>query len=301
MMKKILILVNRTLSNKNSFHSGLKQKLSGKAVTDIAHFEDITLDIEQNKIAIMVGGVSIDEYNLVYFRRAGREFIWLAATIAVYLESKGIEFFDSTYREVGPTGAKLTSLLKLGIFGLPVIPTFFCYKGNIVSHTDEIINKFGLPLVAKDLYSQRGLGVFLIKEKNDIANLVAKNPGRKFMFQKFIDKKEEFRTLVLENKIGSFERKTSTDPDEFRNNVSLGAKEEFIDFNKTPAGVRDISIMSAKVLKIEIAGVDIVIDKSGKIWVLEVNRGPGFTYLSDESPEMNSIAEFFAKKISELK
>jgi RimK family alpha-L-glutamate ligase len=300
-MKKILILVNQTPSNKNSFYAGLKERLEGTAQVDISYFEDVSIDIEQKNITVLIRGVNIKEYDLVYFRRAGKKFLWLAATMAVYLESCGIKYFDSTYKEVGPTGAKLTSLLKLAINGLPVAPTFFCYKRNIVSKSDEIIAKLGLPMVAKDFYSQRGLGVFLIKQKQDIADLIEKNPDKKFMFQKFIDKKEEFRTLVLEDKIGSFERKTSTDPNEFRNNVSLGAKEEFMDHNDTPAEVRDVSIVSAKVLKIEIAGVDIVIDKSDKVWILEVNRGPGLTYLSDESPEMNSIAEFFARKISDLK
>ncbi len=300
-MKKILILVNRTITNINSFHAGLKEKLADVAAVDIAHFEDITLDIEQNNTTVLIDGINMDGYDLVYFRRAGQSFLWLAATIAVYLESRGIKYFDSTYKEVGPTGAKLTSLLKLGINGLPIIPTYFCFKGNIIANSDVIIAKFGLPLVAKDLYSQRGLGVFLIKEKKDISDLVQKNPDKKFMFQKFINKKEEFRTLVLEDKIGSFERKTSTDPNEFRNNVSLGAREDFIDIEKTPAEVRDVSIASAKVLKIEIAGVDIVIDKNDSVWVLEVNRGPGFTYLSKESPEMDSIAEFFARKIADLK
>ena len=300
-MKKILILVNRTLTNKNSFHAGLKEKLGGQAEIDIAHFEDIIISIEQDNTSVLIGEKDIRDYDITYFRRAGREFLWLAATVAAYLESAGKKYFDSTYKEVGPTGAKLTSLLKLAVNGMPVIPTFFCYKGNILQNSDLIISRFGLPLVMKDLYSQRGRGVFLINEKKDIESLVSASPDKKFMFQKFVDKKEEFRVLVLGETIGSFETKTSQDPKEFRNNVSLGAREDFIDIDKIPPEILNVSVASAKILKIEIAGVDVTIDRSGKVWILEVNRGPGFTYLSEESPEIASVAKFFLEELAKIK
>lgn len=300
-MKNILMLVNRTVNNKNSLYEGLIEKLPPDVKLDIAHFEDITIDIEEKNVSVFVGHINILDYDLVYFRRAGSKFIRLAATIAVYLESRGKKYFDSTYKEVGPVGAKLTALLKLSVAGLPVIPTFFCYRENILENADMIIEKFGLPIVAKDLFSQRGRGVFLIKEKKDFGGLLVKFPVKKFLFQKYISKKEEFRVLVLNDRIGSYERKTSTDPNEFRNNVSLGAKEDFMEICSISEEVKQISIKSAKVLKIEVAGVDITVDVNGKAWVLEVNRGPGFTYKSEESCEVANIADFFAEEVRKIK
>lgn len=299
-MKKILILVNKTLTNKNTFHAILKEKLAEKAVTDIAYFEDISMDIEQGNVTVYIGEKNITDYDLIYFRRAGREFLWLAATIAVYLDSVGKKYFDTTYKEVGPRGAKLTSLLKLAVNGIPMIPTFFCFKGNILSKADMIIEKFGLPVVVKDLYSQRGRGVFLITRKEDITDLIAKYPNTKFMFQKFVNKKEEFRVLVLGNGVGCYERKTSVDIAEFRNNVSLGATEEFLDEKTIPEEIKNLSVRSANILKIEIAGVDVVIDVNDKLWLLEVNRGPGLTYDDPKSPEMENIAKFFEEKLGEI-
>lgn len=300
-LKNILMLVNRTVTNKNSLYEGLIEKLPPDVKLDIAHFEDITIDIEEKNVSVFINHKVILEYDLVYFRRAGSEFIRLAATIAVYLESCGKKYFDSTYKEVGPVGAKLTALLKLSLAGLPVIPTFFCYRENILESADMIVEKFGLPIVAKDLFSQRGRGVFLIKEKKDFGELLARFPVKKFLFQKFINKKEEFRVLVLDDKIGSYERKTSLDPNEFRNNVSLGAKEDFMEICEISEEVKDISIKSAKTLKIEVAGVDVTVDVNNKIWVLEVNRGPGFTYKSAASCEVANIADFFAEEVRKLK
>jgi glutathione synthase/RimK-type ligase-like ATP-grasp enzyme len=121
------------------------------------------------------------------------------------------------------------------------------------------------------------------------------------MFQKFIDKSEEFRVLVLGDTIGSYERKTSTDPNEFRNNVSLGASEEFINMSEISEAVKYVSLKASKVLNIQVGGVDVVIDTQGKIWLLEVNRGPGFTYNSDKSPEMDSVADYFKRSLSKAK
>jgi len=297
-MKKILILVGRSKTNINTFHKELKKRIGDDASVDIAHFEDIIIDIEEKNTSIFSGKTNIADYDITYFRRAGAGFLWLAATIALYLESLGKTYFDSTYKEVGPTGTKLNSFVKLALSGLPIIPSIYCDKANILENCDMIIEKLGLPLVVKDLYSQRGLGVFLIKNKEDIKTLVAEKPHKKFMFQKFIDKREEFRVLVLGETIGSYERKTSTDPNEFRNNVSLGASEEFIDMSEISEAVKYISIKAAKVLNIQIGGVDVVIDAHDKIWLLEVNRGPGFTYNSDKSPEMDSVTEYFKTELA---
>ena len=165
----------------------------------------------------------------------------------------------------------------------------------------KIVEKFGLPLVAKDLYSQRGIGVHLVKTIKDFDDLVTRFPNNKFLFQKFIEKKEEFRVLVVGDQVGSYERKTSMDPNEFRNNVSLGAKEDFIDICEIAEDVKDISIKSSRILKIEIAGVDAAVDTNGKVWLLEVNRGPGFTYKAVKSREVASVADFFVRELTKNK
>jgi len=292
MSKKILILVNETVTNKNSFYDGIKKRLPAGADVEIAHFEDTFINIDGKSTSVLINGKEIKDYDLVYFRRAGSSFLWLAATIAIYLEKFHKKYIDTIYKSIGPAGTKLAGFLKLDLYGLPMIPSVYCNSARILGNSSLIVERLGLPLVAKDLYSQRGLGVSLIKKMDDFTKLLKASPGRKFMFQKYIEKKEEFRVLVLGNKIGSYERKTSQDPNEFRNNVSLGAREDFMDISEISDEVKNISIKAANLLKLEIAGVDVVIDKQGKAWLLEVNRGPGFTYNSLQSQEIENIAKF---------
>lgn len=296
-MKKILILgIGKKTGD---LQRGLVENLSADIVVDLARFEDVIIDIEQKNTSIFIGDKNILDYDLVYFRRAGKKFIWLAGTISIYLEKNGIKYFDSVYKNMGPIGTKLTSLVKLAVDDLPVVPSVYCYAENIVKNSEMLINKLGLPIVAKDLYSQRGMGVSLLKSKKDIKKLVMNFPGKKFMFQKFINKIDEFRVLVLGSGVGCFERKTANNPKEFRNNVSLGAREDFIEVEKTPKEIRDVSTTAAKSLGIEIAGVDVIIDVNNILWVLEVNRGPGFTYDSKDSPEIHNLARFFTAELKE--
>jgi D-alanine-D-alanine ligase-like ATP-grasp enzyme len=48
---------------------------------------------------------------------------------------------------------------------------------------------------------------------------------------------------------------------------------------------------------LQIAGVDIAEDQNtGKYYLIEVNRGPGFTYDTEVSPEMDQIAKFLKEE-----
>jgi len=96
-----------------------------------------------------------------------------------------------------------------------------------------------------------------------------------------------------------WEAKISTDPKEFRSNVALGAREEFYPLADLPPKMEEIAVKAAKTLNIQIAGVDLLEEKvTKKVWLLEVNRGPGFTYDTKISPEIKKIAAFFAKELN---
>lgn len=294
-MKKILIL--GIGKNTGTFLEEINEYLPENISADIAGFEDIIITVEENNVSIYVADKNILDYDIVYFRRAGKKHIWLAGTIALFLDKNNKKYFDTTYQNIGPSGSKLTSFTKFALAGLPVPTSIYCHWEKVQNSMELIIEKMGFPIIAKELYSQRGKGVFLIKTKEEFSIFIKEHCGQKIMFQKYIDKKEEFRVLVLGKEIGAFERKTAGDPSEFRNNVCLGAKEDFLEIDKIPNNLKEISIKAAKILKLEIAGVDIVIDKVGKVFLLEVNRGPGFTYNSKISPEIANLARFFLKNL----
>jgi len=298
-MKKLLILVGKIGPKKEMFAEHIAKKLPKEDKLVLARFSDLVFSIEGEKVEIIIEGTDykINEFDLVYFRRVGGTFLSLAGTLAIYLEKLKIKFFDTSFKNIGPAGDKLTSYLKSSLAGLPTIPAYFCWHTKIEEKKQEIIDKLGLPLVAKQLSSQRGKGVFLIKKIDDFKILNKDFSECEFLFQRFYPGKNEYRLLVLGEAIGSFERKIRTDPNEFRANLALGADEEYIEIKKIPEQMESIAIKAAQVLDIQIAGVDILVDKKGKMWLLEVNRGPGLTYDSQISPELDSLASFFNQEL----
>lgn len=299
-MKKILIFVDTLGPKKERFAEEIAKFLGKGKQLAMSRFTDLYFDIDPKNISIQVENKPITDFDLVYFRRAGDRFSVASATLALCLAQKGIKFIDTTWGDIGPLGSKFTSLVKLAIAGLPIFHTIFVQQTRIMDFGDQIIKTLGLPLIAKEVSTQRGKGVHKITAKADLADLKpVDSEGRtnQFLFQKFVEIKEEYRLLVLGNRVGVWERKIVTDPNEFRHNIALGAKEEFLDIKDLPPEFEKIAVAAAKALKLEIAGVDIAVEAgTGKLLLIEVNRGPGITYDTGVSPELHEIAEFLDRE-----
>jgi len=294
----LLILVDKIGQKKEFFTEYIARNLPKDNKVVLARFSDLIFTIEGEKIEINIDETDykIQDFDLVYFRRAGNIFLSLAGTLAICLDHFQIRFFDTAFKNIGPAGDKLTSYIKLSLAGLPTIPAYFCWHTKIGEKKEAIIDKLGLPLVAKQLSLQRGKGVFLIKKIDDFKLLNKDFPECEFLFQRFYSGKDEYRLLVLGEAIGSFEKKIKK-PGEFRANLALGAQEEVMDIKKMPKEMKDTAVEAAKALGIQIAGIDILVDKKNRIWLLEVNRGPGLTYDPQISPELDSLASFFKQEL----
>ncbi len=296
-MKKILLLVDKISRKKEALALGMQEYLKDKARVYLAKFSDITIEVNGRDIKIKTEGKNITDYSLVYFRRAGINYFTLAGTLGVCLKYLHIPFFDSAFAQIGPSGNKLTSQVYLAIAGLPTIPLFFCWPDKVLENVEYIVSKYGLPLIAKKTTSQRGLGVFMVNDKNDFERILATDPEGQFFFQKYCPAQKEYRLLVLGEKVKVWEAKIPTDPKEFRSNISLGGREEFYPLKDLPSKMEEIAVKAAKTLGIQVAGVDLLEEKkTGKIWLLEVNRGPGLTYDNEASSEIKELASFFLEE-----
>lgn len=300
MMKKILILVGVKGPKKETFVTDVASRIGKDIEVTLAEFSDLYFSVSDKNIYVEVNGTPITDFNLVYFRRAGGGFSIMAATLATCLKAKNIKFIDSSWGEIGPLGSKFTSLVKLSTLGLPIIKSIYVRQKQIDKYKERIVKELGLPLVAKELSMQKGKGVYKIDSIEGFAKLPAKALGgsdNQFLFQEYKNLGNEYRVLVLGRKVGVWEKKILMVEGEFRHNVSLGAKEEFLELDKIPADLAKIATDAAIRLNLQIAGVDVAVDNvSGKYHLIEVNRGPGFTYDTEVSPEMDQIAKFLREE-----
>lgn len=121
MSKKTLLLVDK-IGSKIEF---LAQKLDAT----IACFTDLFFDINGENVKVFVKRVDITEFGIVYIRRADHSHFSLAGSLARVLDKLGVKYFDRSFSEIGASGDKLTSYLKLSMADIPVPHTIFCMGG----------------------------------------------------------------------------------------------------------------------------------------------------------------------------
>lgn len=298
MKKKLLILVDKPGSKKEMLAGVISEYLQPRSEAVLGTFEELYFEIAGKQLALSFRQEDIRNFELVYFRRVGREYYPYAGAVAACLGFLGIKYLDrvfGSYGQLGATQDKLTSYIKLAAAGLPIIPSVFCFRSRIDEYRKIIIDRLGTPLVAKEITLQRGEGVFLARNRAEVRVPKRYKAEDQFLWQQFIRSEEEYRLLVLGGRVGVWERKTRTDPAEFRSNVALGAREEFLPLENLPTDLTQIAVRAAATLDFDIAGVDVMREKdTGNWWLVEVNRGPGLTYDRSVSPELDRMAAYIA-------
>ena len=132
-------------------------------------------------------------------------------------------------------------------------------------------------LVIKPLFGSQGQGVRLVE------NLPL--PGDKFVdgvfyLQSFVKATHDYRVFVVNNQaVAAMQRTGET----WLHNVAQGASCENILDKSAENDVLTIALQAALVLDITYCGVDVIKDKNGKLFVLEVNSIPAWRGLQSVS------------------
>lgn len=289
-MKKIVVI--KTKKTREASFDWLQKEMKNEVSFTIALWKDIWMEIGDGIKGVYWLNNAITEFDFVWLRNNHQRNVE-AKSLAKILAALKIKYVDDVW-EGEVTGNKLSDLITLSLANLPVISSLYIDKVQILNKQDKIKHFCGFPLVAKEVNSNRGTGVYLIRDFVDLQMLVKKAKSTdKFIFQKYVENTGDYRILVLGNKVGAWEKRIAPAGD-FRNNAAVGGREYFYPLAKLPVVMRRMSIQAARLLRLQIAGVDIVQDnQSGKYYILEVNRSPGFTHPDKGSPELPAVARYF--------
>ena len=169
----------------------------------------------------------------------------------------------------------LTSVF-LEKYKIPTPKTIICEDPHMALDAFE---ELGSDCVIKPLYGSKGIGITRINDRGFAENVIYSlgQLNEVFYLQEFIEhQNRDIRILVLGDKvIAGMYRVANT----WKTNIYAGARAEPIELTEE---LKDLAINSAKAVKTEIAGVDIVESERGLL-VLEVNSIPGFTGLQKVS------------------
>lgn len=170
---------------------------------------------------------------------------------------------------------KYLTTARISAAGLPVPETIVC------EHEDDALTAFeelGGDVVVKPLFGAEGRGIVRVSDP-DLALRTFRTLMRLnavLYLQRYIDHEGfDVRVLVLNGRIVGGIRRRS--PDDFRTNVSRSAIAELHEVTSTEA---DLALRAVETTGAYIAGVDLLYDRQGACYVIEVNAVPGWQAFS---------------------
>ena len=167
---------------------------------------------------------------------------------------------------------KLFSLQLLLKHGVSIPTTGFASSPMDTNDLIEMVD--GAPLIVKLLEGTQGRGVVLAETKKASESVINafKSLRANLLVQEFIKEAhgKDLRCFVIGNKVvASIQREAA--PGEFRANIHQGGTASVVKISREE---RALAIKAAKVLGLEVAGVDIIRSTKGPL-LLEVNSAPG--------------------------
>ena len=138
---------------------------------------------------------------------------------------------------------------------------------------DDVIAKLGLPLILKRVYGSLGLGVYLIKTKEELIEAYKEHCRAPILFQKYVGSSYgvSARVIIIDKKVvGGFIRYNKTD---FRSNYGDNASSRPL---KEGDKCFELASYIAKELDIEYAGIDFMFLESGEPILCEINSNAFF-------------------------
>ena len=167
---------------------------------------------------------------------------------------------------------KFDAYYKLASHGIPVPTSYLFFSlDNLLDSLDDL----EFPLISKPLYGNMGMGVALYENAQALHQIF--NPRKKFdkqpcLLQKFIPNDGDYRVLTAGEQILVTYYKIRK-KENVAANSRLGNKLVPIEID---AEIAEMALKAARLLEIEIAGVDVIEDKNtGQRYILEVNRARG--------------------------
>jgi ribosomal protein S6--L-glutamate ligase len=160
-------------------------------------------------------------------------------------------------------------LARKGV-GMPI--TGYANRADATQDLIEFVG--GAPLVVKVLSSTQGKGVLLAETEKAAESLINafRDLQTEFLVQEFIKDAggADIRCFVIGDKVIAAMQRTAKEG-EFRSNLHMGGSAKVI---KLKPQERALAVRAAKVMGLDLAGVDIVRSGHGPL-VLEVNSSPG--------------------------
>jgi len=142
------------------------------------------------------------------------------------------------------------------------------------------------PLVLRPKHHAQGKNLFVTNGLTETLNVVRERPdlfAGGWYASELIDKVSEYRVYVVSGRVATVARKTPGDPSAVAWNVAQGGRFDVVPWGEWPMeGVR-VALEAFQHSGLDFSGVDVMLDASGRAYVIELNSAPSLPLLSDGS------------------
>ena len=245
---------------------------------------------KERRDSILIDGKAVPLPDCVfpYFNHVDHSYFALA--IVRQLERLGVHVFNGA-ATIETVRDKLHTHQILAESGIDTPDTMLA---KFPVDIELIEREIGFPVVVKTLNGALGIGVFLLESQSafrDLMELVGEtNTNLQLIFQKFVSvsKGRDLRLFVVDGEVVAAMERRAQDGG-FKANYSSGAT---VHSFEPDAEAIDIAVRTAKVLDIQIGGIDLLFKEGGGYTICEANTFPGFKGLEQASGE-NIPAKIF--------
>lgn len=133
-----------------------------------------------------------------------------------------------------------------------------------------------LPVIIRPERHAQGRKLYFCENKAEVQAAINKT-GPSYYISEFIDKVAEYRVFVLQGRAVWVAKKTPADAKAVAWNVAQGGRFDNVRWDEWPLKAVKTSIAAFNLTPLDFGGVDVMVDKDGECYVLEINSAPSQT------------------------
>ena len=260
----------RSVELADGFADKIRHLVSDDVIIENCEISELFFELDAESVAIYHPKKEYDirEFDLVIVRFVG-EYLVEAHAVAVYCETFGIQYTDTYFNRL--LLDKLSAQFALWFDGIRNWPRTMY---GPVEEMKRRLPEFGEKAVLKDNKGSKGRLNFVVFSPEQLQLIIDENPGIFFVLQEYIPNKGDLRVLVLDEVASLVIRRTGNGSSHL-NNTSQGGVAEIVPLNDIEPDILRMAERAAKLLKLQVAGVDVMYDeRTNEPYLLEVNNAP---------------------------
>src|SRR5438270_13315734 len=204
--------------------------------------------------------------------RIGASVTSIGLSVVRHLEAMGVPLLNNA-SAIARSRDKLAALQQLAAAGVRIPRTVLARGGGDVR--DLVSQVGGLPAILKLTQGTQGVGVMIAHSAAEVESILGTlwDVGQEILLQEFVQESRgrDVRALVVGDRVvGAMRREARSG--EFRSNLHRGGEGTAVEL---PPEYVQAAVRAARVLSLEVAGVDLLEAQSGPK-VMELNSSPGF-------------------------